>query len=113
MGTWAQRDHRPGDDWSLGQLYALVPDAYELDLLEDARRTRDALFEIDQDRQWARLVDDILNNVDVENIAISDGPALPAAQSAESLDPSAPSITQAQFMVERLLGGEVVDERRS
>lgn len=75
-------DRRRGDDWSLRALYDLVPDAYEVDLLEESRRppVQPPRFDAVRDESEA-----------------DDGPA--------------PSVTQAQFLVERLLGGVVVDDQ--
>ena len=88
-------DRRHGDDWSLRALYDLVPDAYELDLLEEARRppTPEATAP-DLDRVHAELV-----------------ASLGFDAPAESLEEAMPTVTQAQFLVERLLGGVIVDDQ--
>lgn len=86
-------DRRPGEDWSLRALYDLVPDAYELDLLEESRRP-----------PVTPVVPDFAAAHDafVASLGFDDVP--------DAEDPGAPSVTQAQFLVERLLGGEVVDD---
>lgn len=95
--------------WSLGQFYALVPDAYELDLIEEAREGH-----VDVD-PWvlmgdvAMLIDELRGEVDVERIEVVGGPPLVAEPDEIESDPESPSLTQAQFMVERLLGGEIVE----
>lgn len=88
-------DRRHGDDWSLRALYDLVPDAYELDLLEEARRppTPEATAP-DLDRAHAEFV-----------------ASLGFDAPAEPVDQASPTVTQAQFLVERLLGGVIVDDQ--
>lgn len=89
-------DRRRGDDWSLRALYDLVPDAYELDLLEEARRpARPAERPLDLDR----VLDEFVAGLGFD-------PASPTADHT-----AAPSPTQARFMIERLLGGVVVDDQ--
>ncbi len=90
-------DRRPGDDWSLRDLYDLVPDAYELDLLEEARGPAPTHVDLDLEEMRRAAISGL-------------GYDLPAGAD----DPTEPlSQTQAQFMIERLLGGVVVDETRS
>ncbi len=90
-------DRRRGDDWSLRALYDLVPDAYELDLLEESRRPP---------RPAERPVDlDAVRDEFVAGLGFDDEPSMASGE------PGGPSVTQAQFLVERLLGGEVVDDR--
>jgi len=86
-------DRRPGDDWSLRALYDLVPDAYELDLLEEARRP-----------PAPPAVPPAFDAAHAEFVASLgfDATEVPPAE--------APTVTQAQFLVERLLGGVVVDD---
>jgi len=90
-------DRRPGDDTSLHALYDLVPDAYELDLLAEVRQQRDA-------EQVARLMAElrIAWGAAVAGLGYDEPEPEPEA--------AAPSVTQARFMVERLLGGRVVDD---
>lgn len=111
MSWWDERDARPGDAWSLGQFYALVPDAYELDLLEDARVDGADSFETES-TSIRRMIDDLRGDVDVENIEIAGGPPLDPPTDDTPEPPPPFSLTQAQFVVERMLGGEVVDDRR-
>lgn len=89
-------DRRRGDDWSLRALYDLVPDAYELDLLEESRRPARPAVEPPRF--------DAVRDEFVAGLGFDTTPA-PAAD-----DGPAPSVTQAQFLVERLLGGVVVDD---
>jgi len=94
----ADADRRPGADRSLLSLYELVPDAYELDLLEEARRPPVALPH-DWAAAFARVHRETIaamGHDEVEPPAETEGPA--------------PSPAQACFLVERLLGGEVVDD---
>ena len=88
-------DRRRGDDRSLRAFYDLVPDAYELDLLEEARRppTPEATAP-DLDRVHAEFV-----------------ASLGFDGTAEPVDQASPTVTQAQFLVERLLGGVIVDDQ--
>ncbi|SKB05684.1 hypothetical protein [Aeromicrobium choanae] len=94
-------DRRPGAASTLHGLYELVPDAYELDLLEEARHQRH------QD-QVAALMADLAAAWDVAVAGL--GYDEPAAESPDEV--ATPSVTQARFMVERLLGGVVVDDDR-
>ena len=88
-------DRRPGDDRSLRALYDLVPDAYELDLLEESRRPAPPP---------AAPVDlEAVRRAFVAGFGFDPVPE-PAPESPP------PTTTQAQFLVERLLGGRVVDD---
>ncbi|WP_269303778.1 hypothetical protein [Aeromicrobium sp. HA] len=90
-------DDRPGEDWTLHALYDLVPDAYELDLLEEARRPAGghSRAEVAAALEDARREAIAALGHDVESAAEVDAPV--------------PSPAQARFTVERLLGGVVVD----
>lgn len=90
-------DDRPGGDWTLHALYDLVPDAYELDLLEEARRPAGGHTRAE--------VADGLERARREAIAALGYDAEPAPED----DAPVPSPAQARFTVERLLGGVVVD----
>ncbi|MTB88221.1 hypothetical protein H9L21_02175 [Aeromicrobium senzhongii] len=94
----ADADRRPGADRSLHSLYELVPDAYELDLLEEARRPPVALLH-DWAAAFARVHRETIAAMGYDEVEAPAGP-----------DGPAPSPTQACFLVERLLGGEVVDD---
>ncbi|MET0467153.1 MAG: hypothetical protein ABWZ87_00290 [Aeromicrobium sp.] len=92
-------DRRSGDDSSLHALYELVPEAYELDLLEEARQQRD------EDQVAALMVELAAAwGVAVAGLGFDEPVPAPPAEAA------APSVTQARFLVERLLGGVVVDD---
>lgn len=90
-------DRRRGDDRSLRALYDLVPDAYELDLLEESRRPPRP---VEQPLDLDRVRDEFVAGLGFD----------PDPTPAE--DAVAPTVTQAQFLVERLLGGVVVDDQR-
>ncbi|GAA3535088.1 hypothetical protein AFL01nite_07280 [Aeromicrobium flavum] len=93
----ADDDRRPGEDWSLVSLYELVPDAYELDLLEEARRPPVEPTDIDWAASFARV-----HREAVREMGYDDPEPTPEGP--------VPSPSQACFLVERVLGGEVVDD---
>lgn len=95
----ADDDRRPGEDWSLHALYDLVPDAYELDLLEEARRPPASPTSEDWSASFARVRSDTIAAMGHEATDSPDDPQGPP-----------PSPAQACFLVERLLGGVVVDD---
>ncbi|MBA4607934.1 MULTISPECIES: hypothetical protein [Aeromicrobium] len=92
-------DRRPGEASTLHGLYELVPDAYELDLLEEARHQR-------HEDQVVALMTELSAAWDaaVAGLGYDEPEPQPLAEAA------APSVTQARFLVERLLGGVVVDD---
>lgn len=92
-------DRRPGAASTLHGLYELVPDAYELDLLEEVRHQR-------HEDQVAALTTQLATAWDVAVAGL--GYDDPAPEAPEEV--VAPSVTQARFLVERLLGGVVVDD---
>jgi hypothetical protein len=95
----ADDDRQPGEDWSLVSLYELVPDAYELDLLEEARRPPVEPADVDWAATFARVHRESVASMGHD-----------AAEPASDPEAPAPSPSQACFLVERLLGGVVVDD---
>ena len=99
--TQADPDRRPGADWSLHSLYELVPDTYELDLLEDARRQQ-----IEDRFTWDVAGLEAVRNELIAGIGFDD-----TGSAADEPGNDVPSVTQARFMIERLLGGRIVDDQ--
>ena len=97
VGGMSATDDRPGEDWTLHALYDLVPDAYELDLLEEARRPAGGHSRAE--------VAAALDGARREAIAALGYDADPEVEH----DAAVPSPAQARFTVERLLGGVVVE----
>lgn len=100
MVAWDRREFEAGDLWSLGQFYALVPDAYELDLFEEAREGYAGTDVVGLSVHLTALAEELRGGAD------------PAEPPVDASADEPPTLTQAQFIVERLLGGEVVNDRR-
>ena len=109
MGTFGDGDSQPGSEEQLERFYALVPDALELDQIEEWHRDDERLAE---EKFWEQL--EAMYPAMFEGCPNCTGVCHEDAPTAEVDEPAArPKPIRAelaQFNTVRLLGGEVIDE---
>lgn len=104
MTFWGPAEFRPGGKLSLDHLHERVPEAYEIDLLAEDTEARSRA----QIEEWIGRWDTTSAPFDEVHQEFVSGLGFDAV--AEPAPGPPLSLTQAQFLVERLLGAVIVDD---